>query len=177
MTIYADGKGTEQKVPDLHGQDSDAIGHYSSDAQGKNGTDGWEENVLVDARNTTNYINFTVGQFTTDDLPDYAGTGNYLYMAFAFKGNAIPTWGAKSTGETWIQKPAADPNNYQLYVLQADGQNNRNEYFRLFYTNDSTDLYGYFANTTVWKATVATDDDIAFNPNTNTLSVFGVENY
>jgi len=177
MTVYVDGKGTEEKVPNLHGQGSEAIGHYNADAQGRNGTDGWAENVLVDARNTTSYIDFTTAEFTTSDLPDYAGAGNYVYMAFAMKGNEIPTWGGASTGETWIEKPAADPNNYQLYVLEADGQNSNNEYFRLFYQNDSTDVYGYFANTTVWKETVAKPEDIAFNASKNTLSVYGVETY
>jgi hypothetical protein len=177
MTVYVDGKGTEEKVPNLHGQHSEAIGHYNAEAQGRNGTDGWSENVLVDARNTTSYIDFTTGEFTTSDVPDYAGAGNYLYMAFAMKGNRVPNWGGTSTGETWIEKPAADPNKYQLYVLEADAQNSNDEYFRLFYPNDSGQDYGYFANTTVWKETVAGAGDVAFNASKNTLSVYGVENY
>jgi len=174
MTVYADGKGTERKRPNLCGNDSDAVGYYASDAQVQSGTDGWAENALSDARNTTNYVDVFTNQFTTDDVSDFAGTGNYLFMAYAFKGNALPNWGESGT---WVQKPAADPNNYQLVVAKNDGQNSRNEYFRFYYPNDSQDIYGYFANPHVWKDTVATPEDIAFNANTNTLSVFGVENY
>jgi hypothetical protein len=177
MTVYADGKGTERKAANLFGDDSDSVGYYDTgDAETtvENGTDGWAANGLVDARNTTSYADVCTGQFTTNDVSAFEGAGNFLFMAFAFRGNKLPEWGAAGT---WVQKPTADENNYKLAVLKSDAQNSRNEYFRLFYTNDSTDVYGYFANPHVWKDTVATAEDIAFNADKNTLSVFGVENY
>ena len=174
MVVYIDGKGTEDKVPNLFGDDSDAVGYYASDVQLQNGTDGWVANGLSDARNTTNYIDVFTGSFTTSDFPDFAGAGNYLFMAFAFKGNKVPTWGSSGT---WVQKPTPDESVYKLAVAKSDGQNSRDEYFRFFYTNDSTDVYGYFGNPTVWKDTIASGTDVAFNASKNTLSVYGVENF
>jgi len=174
MTIYVDGKGTEDKVPNLFGTDSDAVGHYAGDAQVQNGTDGWTANALSDARNTTNYVDVFTGSFTTSDVPDFAGAGNFLFMAFAFKGNSVPLWGHAGT---WVRKPTPDESTYKLAIAKNDAQNARDEYFRFYYRNDSGQEYGYFGNPIVWKDTTATGSDVAFNASKNTLSVYGVENY
>jgi hypothetical protein len=92
-----------------------------------------------------------VSEFMTADFPGWAGPGQYLYMFIWFKGSEFPAWEQPGT---WVKNPTPDPNKYQLYILESDGQNVRNEYFRMYYTATTV---GYFADPVVLK-----EEDLPF---------------
>jgi hypothetical protein len=136
------------------------VGVFRDDVSLQGKIDGFKRTVgYADATSNSNFEDIFTGQFRTNDFAD-SGPGKDLYLAFAAKWNEIPVWGH---GGSWVRKPAPDPNNYQLYVLKNDGQNSRDEYFRLYYSNSDDTSTAYIADPFVWKgwkAEAPTDAEI-----------------
>jgi hypothetical protein len=101
----------------------------------------------ADATTNSSYEDITTGQFRTSDFTD-TGQNVYYYFEFYAKWNERPTWGY---GQDIIVNPAPDPNNYQRYVYRSDGQNGRDEYFRLYYGNDNDTAVAKIAQPHVTK--------------------------
>ena len=100
---------------------------------------------------TSGYDDIFTNGFLLSDFPAYEGAGKYLYMVFWAKWTTLPFWGGAGT---WIERPSPDPNNYQKYVAKSDGQNARNEYFRIFMSISEDDgSTAYIADPKVYKET------------------------
>jgi len=122
------------------------VGGWHSDMNILGNYDGYSE--VASITQTTSYDDIFTGQFTISDFPNYAGAGKYVYMEFWAKWSTIPVWGQ---GQTWIQKPPPDASKYQKYILKSDGQNDIDEYFRLYYSTSQIDeSVAYIANPKVY---------------------------
>ena len=124
-----------------------ASGYWRGDVEQLGAVDGFTDVGKADATANTSYEDILTSQFTTGDFSN-SGSGYYVYLAFAMKGNNFPDGGF---GGTFLKNPTPDPDKYQLYILRSDGQNSRDEYFRLFYYNSNDTAIGYIANPHVTK--------------------------
>lgn len=141
-----------ERIPNYFGTHSEAVGYWNSDVTIRGAVDGFEEVGHIEASGSFEDI-FT-DQFTTDDFPEYAGPDQWVSLRVWARWNEIPAW--ENTGE-WVRKPAPDPDRYQEYVLRSDGQNADNEYFRLYYGNNTETAVADIADPVVWKGTGETE--------------------
>jgi hypothetical protein len=117
--------------------------------------DGFNDVAKADATSNSGFEDIFTDRFNTSDFSN-SGSGYYVYLAFAAKWNSIPVFGKNGT---WLKQPTPDPNKYQLYILRNDGQNSRNEYFRIYYKNSDSTSVGRIADPFVW--TQEDEDDTA----------------
>jgi hypothetical protein len=111
------------------------VGAFQADVNELGAVDGFSDVGEISA--SSNYDDIFTNQFTTSDFPNFQGDGKRVYMRFKAKWGQIPIWG--SAGE-YVVKPAPDINKYQTYILYSDGQNGRDEYFRIYYSINNTDF-------------------------------------
>lgn len=129
-------------------------GGWNGDAEILGTMDDYNEVAEFDATTNSGFEDIFTGEFTTADYAN-SGAGNYVYLAFMARWNERPNFGtdpSDGAGEV-IVNPEPDPNNYQLYVIRADGQNGNNEYFRLFYSDTNDTAQARIADPYVWPAT------------------------
>ena len=122
------------------------VGYWRGDVDQLGAVDGFKDVGESDATTNDTFEDIFTNQFGTSDFEN-SGSEYYVYMAFAAKWNEIPTWGLSGT---WLKQPDPDPNKYQLYVLRSDGQNSRDEYFRIFYGDSNDTGKGRIADPFVW---------------------------
>lgn len=128
-------------------------GHFNSDCEDLGSQDGFDSVHKADATENDTYEDIFTNEFVTDEF-DGSGSDKYLYIAFAAKWNEYPdSWdgGLSSAAGEAIVNPDPDPDNYQLYVARSDGQNSRDEYFRIYYSSNNTTGVAYIADPIVWK--------------------------
>lgn len=123
-----------------------AAGYWEGDVEQLGAVDGFKDVGKVDATINASFEDVLTNQFTTGDFPD-SGSGYYVYLALAMKGNNFPNGGF---GYTFLKNPTPDPNKYQLYILKSDGQNSRDEYFRLYYSSNDDTSVARIADPFVW---------------------------
>lgn len=132
------------------------VGTWHNDTTDEGSINGFENVRSITL--TSNYDDIFTDQFITSDFPNYAGPNNYVYMSFWFKGSELPNW---EQSQIWIEKPVPNANEYQKYVLKSDGQNSRNEYFRIYYsTTQNSGETVYIADPKVWKESNIFTDNI-----------------
>lgn len=142
--------------PNRFGEHAFGVGGWHGDLSVLGSADGFETVAAFDATTTSDYEDLFTGEFTTDDVPQYAGSGQPVYLAFAARWNELPTW---EHAGAWVRQPEPDPDAYQAYVLRSDGQNSANEYFRLRYPSANDTAVGRIADPVVWTTTDSRQTD------------------
>ncbi|WEL23496.1 LamG-like jellyroll fold domain-containing protein [Candidatus Nanohalovita haloferacivicina] len=124
---------------------------WRGDVEDLGAQDGFSDVRLANASSNGGFEDIFTGRFYQDDYPDFAGDENYLYLKYWAKTNSIPVWG-NSWDSEWVRKPEPDPDKYQLYILGSDGNEEpRKEYYRLYYDDDDSTSFGYYADPEVYK--------------------------
>jgi hypothetical protein len=125
-------------------------GDWDGDANELGSVDGFNDVAEFDAAANDSYEDIFTGQFNSTDWPSFFGQGNFVYLAFAAKWDTIPNWENDYPDAEWIRQPVPDPNNYQLYLLRNDAnEDSRDEYFRIYYPPSSS-AYAEIADPYVW---------------------------
>lgn len=122
------------------------VGNWKGDVEQLGSVDGFNDVGKLDATANDTFEDLLTNEFKTSDFSN-SGDGYYVYLAIAGKTNNFPDW--KASG-TFIRNPSPDPQRYKLWVLRSDGQNFRDEYFRLLYDDDDSTSVGRFADPFVW---------------------------
>jgi len=122
----------DEFVGSVREEDTDVLGSQ----------DGFDEVYRLDARENVSFEDFLTGRVTTVDWNN-SGPGNNLYLVLWLKGNNCPDGGFRGT---FIKNPTPDTNEYQQYILRADGNNSRDEYFRLFYNSSDDTSFSFIGD-------------------------------
>ncbi|PHQ43953.1 hypothetical protein Z052_02090 [Halorubrum sp. C191] len=124
---------------------------FQSDVENVGPQDGFEivgRLERIDGR----FDDLFTNHFTTDDFPDFEGEGNYIHVGFYAKWDQVVGWGVGQFEGEWVVKPDPDPNKYQYYEARSDGQNgDPGEYFRMYYSTQTSGPDIYVADPDVWK--------------------------
>lgn len=124
---------------------------WRGDVEDLGAQDGFSDVRLANASSNGGFEDIFTGRFYQDDFTNFAGDENYLYLKYWAKTNSIPVWG-NSWDSDWVRKPEPNPDRYQLYILRSDGNEEpRKEYYRLYYDDDDSTSFGYYADPEVYK--------------------------